>query len=133
MAYQVCSPVEPVFKVLNRSALHSGSTSDPSFLNPEHFLEVARSMRTWQAQEAECSLPAAPDTNILLRFTDNLFSSFHSSREANAQNLHPGFLELLSVLENAYDRKFTEGLAGVIPLVTLWICTANIIMWSQVI
>jgi hypothetical protein len=45
--------VEPVFNALNQSAVHSDSTPHPDLLSPDHLLEVARSMRTRQAQELE--------------------------------------------------------------------------------
>jgi len=90
-------------------------------------------MRARQAQELERSLPTTSGGNILLRFTSNLLSSFYSSREANAQIPYPGLLEFLSVLENAYDRRFSDEIIDVPPLATLWRCTTNIVMWSQVI
>ena len=123
----------PSFKVLNQPAAHSGSTPDPNLLNPEHFLEVARSMRTRRAQELGGSTPAASGTNLLSRFAGNLLSSLYSSRETNPQTSHPGLLEFLSVLENVHDRKFSKGLIGVTPFTSLWRCTTNIVMWSQVI
>lgn len=125
--------VEPAFKALNQPAMHSGSTPYPNLLNPEHFLEVADSMRTRQAQELDYSPPTASGNNILLRLTGSLLSSFYSPQEVTMQSSHPGILEFLAVLENAYDRKFSEGLINVTLLATLWRCTTNIITWSQVI
>ena len=90
-------------------------------------------MHARQAQELEYSPPTASRTNLLLRFAGNLLSSFFSPREANAENPHPGLLELLSILENAYDREFSEELTNVTLLVALWRCTTNIVLWSQVI
>jgi len=120
-------------KVLNQSVVYSGSTPHPTLLNPAHFLEVARSMRAREAQNLKCSQPATSGISVLLQFTGNLLSSFYSSRETNAQVPHPGLLEFLAVLESAYDHKFSEGLVNVTLLETLWRCTTNIIMWSQVI
>ena len=125
--------VEPVFGALNRSVAHSGPTPVSNLLNTEHLLEVAHSMRGGQEQESECSPPTTPGTSLLLRFTGNLLSSLYSSRDTDAQITHPGLLEFLFVLENAHDRRFSEGLVDVPPLAPLWRCTANIIAWSQVI
>lgn len=122
--------VEPAFKALNRSAMHSGSTPYPGILTPEHFLEVARSMRTMQAQKLEHSTPG---TNILSRFAGNLLSAFYSSKQTTTPNPHPGLLEFLAALENTRDRKFPEELINVALLATLWRCTINVVMWSQVI
>jgi hypothetical protein len=131
LGYVSC--VEPMFEALNQSALHSGSALSSDLLNPEHFLEIARSIRTRQAQESKHSPPVALNTNILLRFTSDLLSSYYSSRETNSQNSHLGLLEFFAVLEAAYDRNFSEGLLNVTLLSTLWRRTINIIMWSQVI
>jgi len=125
--------VEPVFGALNQLVAHSGSTPGSNLLNPEHLLEVAHSVRTGQTQELECSSPTTSGTNLLFRFTGNLLSSLYSSRDTNAQIIHPGLLEFLSVLENAHDRKLSDGLVNVPPLAPLWRCTTNIIVWSQVI
>lgn len=133
MVCRVRASVEPTVGALNQSMAHSGSTPDYNLLNPEHFLQVAHSMRTRQSREPGRSQPAASDVNIILRFTGNLLSSFYSSREANDQSSHPGLLEFLSVLENAYDRELSEGLVSVTPLAIMWGHTANILMWSQVI
>lgn len=125
--------VKPVFKALNRSAIHSTSTPSPNLLNPYHFLDVVRSLRTGRTQGSEHSTPAAPGTNILLRVTGNLLSWFYSSLETNTHNPHLGLLEFLAVLEHAYDRKFSEEILNVTFLTTLWGCTTNIVAWSQVI
>ena len=124
--------VEPAFKALTQSGVHSGSTSYSNLLIPEHLLEVARSIRTSQVQELENLSPAVPGTTFF-RFIGNLLSPFYLSQETNAQNSHPGLLEFLAVLENTYDRKFSEELINVTPLATLWRCTTKIVMWSQVI
>jgi len=124
---------KPVFKALNRSAVHSTSTPSPNLLNPDHFLDVVRSLRTGRAQGSEHSTPTAPGTNILLRVTGNLLSWFYSSRETNTHSPHPGLPEFLAVLGHAYDRKLSEELLNVTLLTTLWRCTTNIVVWSQVI
>ena len=126
-------PVEPAFKALNHPAVRSGTTPFPNLLNPERFLEAARSVRTRQAQELEHPTPTAFGTNILSRFTGNLLSPFYSSQETSTQSPHPGLIEFLAVLENACDRKFPEELIDVTLLATLWRRTTNIVMWSQVI
>ena len=125
--------VEPALSALNQLVVHSAPTPDSNLLNPEHLLEVARSVRIGQAQELECSPSIPSSTNLLLRFAGSLLSSLYSSRDTNAQTTHTGLLEFLSVLENAHDRKFSEGLVDVPPLAPLWRCTMNIIAWSQVI
>jgi len=124
--------VKPAFKALTQSAVRSGSTPYPNLLSPEHLLEVARSMRTSRLQELENLSPAVPGT-AFLRFAGNLLSPLYSSQETNTESSHPGLLEFLAVLENAYDRKFSDELINVASLATLWRCTTNIIMWSQVI
>jgi len=124
---------EPVFKALNRSTVHSTSKPYPNFLNSDHFLDVAHSLRTRQAQESEHSTPPASGTNILLRVAGNLLSWFYSSRETNAQSPYPGLLEFLAVLRHAYDRELSEELLNVTLLTTLWRCATNIVVRSQVI
>ena len=125
--------VEPSSKALKQSAAHSGPTPGSSLISPEHFLEVAHSIGMRRAQELEQSPPAASGVNILLRFTGSLLSSFYSPRETDAQSSRPGLPELLSVLENVYDRKLSEGLINIPHLAALWKCITNIVMWSQVI
>ena len=123
--------VEPVFRTLNRSTVHSTSTPCPNLLNPDRFIDVARSLRTRQAQEH--STPAASSTNALLRVTRNLLSWFYSSRGTNTQTPHPGLLEFLVVLGHAYDHKLSEELLSITLLTSLWRYTTNIVVWSQVI
>lgn len=125
--------VKLVFKALNRSAVHSISTPSSNLLNPGHFLDVVRSLRSGWTQGSEHSTPTAPGTNILLRVTGNLVSWFHSSRETNTHSPHLGLLEFLAVLGHAYDRKLSEELLNVTLLAALWGCTINIVVWSQVI
>jgi hypothetical protein len=125
--------VEPAFNALNRSTVHSTSPSCPKLLNPDHLLDIARSLRTRLAQESGHSTPATSGTNILLRVVGDLLSWFHSLRETNTQGLHLGLLEFLAVLEYAYDRKLSEELLDLTLLATLWRCTTNIVVWSQVI
>lgn len=125
--------VEPAFKALNRSAVHSGSIPRSDLLNPEHLLEVAHSLRTMQAQELKYSVPVAFGTNIFLRFTGTIFSSLYSSRKANTQNHHLGLLETFAILENIYDRNFSNEHTDVTLFTTLWIHTTNIVIRSQVI
>jgi len=124
--------VEPVLSALNHPVAHSGPISGSNLLNPEHLLEVVHSVRTRQAQELECRPSTTSGTSLLLRFTGNLLSSLYSSRDTNAQITRPGLLEFLTVLENAYDRNFSEELVTVSPLAPLWRYTTNIIVWSQV-
>ncbi|KAF9653590.1 hypothetical protein BDM02DRAFT_3182601 [Thelephora ganbajun] len=111
--------------------LAGGSTPHPNLLNPEHLLEVARPIRTRRAQELQYSPSAASGTNILLRFTGNILSSFYSSQETDTQSSHLGVLEFSAILQNVYDRTFSEELIDVALLATLWRCTTNIIVWSQ--
>ena len=125
--------MEPVFKALNRPTVHSTSTPYPNLLNSDHLLDVARSLRTRQAQESEHSTPPASGINILLRVAGKLLSWFYSSRETSAQSPYPGLLDFLAVLGHAYDREFPEELLNVTLLTTLWRCTTNIIVRSQVI
>lgn len=125
--------VESMFKALNCSTVHSTSSPYTNLLNPYHLLDVARSLRTRQAQEPEHSRPAASGTNILLRVAGSLLSWFYSSQETNPQSPHLGLLEFLAILGHAYDRKLSEELLNITFLTTLWGCTTNIVVWSQVI
>lgn len=116
------SCLEPTFGN-GDSALH------PSLPTPERLLERAHSIRTRGTQDLQHSTSG---TNVL-RLASNLFSLFYPSREAKIENSHPGLPEFLIALENAYDYELSSELTNVTLLETLWRCTANIIMWSQVL
>ena len=124
--------VGPMSKSLNGSAAHNSSTSLPNLLDPDHLLEVARSVRTGRARELEHATLATAGINVLLQLGGNLLSRFYSPQETKMQTAYPGLLEFLVVLEAAYDRKFPEELVRATPLTALWGRTANIVIWTQV-
>lgn len=103
-----------------------------SFPNPERLLRAAHSIRTTQTRELQRSPHVTSGTNVL-QLASNLLSLFYPLREANTRNSHPGLPEFLVILENTHDHKFSEELTNDTLLETLWRCTTNIIMRSQVI
>jgi hypothetical protein len=115
-----------------QSASHSDSTPYPDLLSPENLLGVVHSMRTRQAQGLQYS-PCSTSGINALRLAGNLFSFLYPPQETNTRSSRLGLLEFLVILENAYDCKFFEELTSVTLLETLWGCTMNIAMWSQVI
>ena len=128
--YVSCS--KPVSEALNRSTAHGDLALPHSLPNPGQLLRIANSIRMEQTEEWQHPLHPTSGNNVL-RLANNLFSLFHPSWKASTQSPPLGLPEFLVTVENTYDHKLSEELTNSTLLGTLWKCTINIIMWTQVI